>query len=371
MKSLTAHNHLSARTVGASSLACAIKAPDSFLEPKSTRDANRPENVPADASSSGNLNDASGDGNMRERMTHRILESALQRRTALLEDSSTNAFRILDEAGDGVPGITLDQLGPAWLVSSKDGRVPTWLKTPRPGIRTLYAKHLSQTSKRSPTWIWGDSLDESFHILETGIRFELSLQAGYSQGIFLDQRENRRILRERVQPGQRILNTFSYTCAFSVVAALAGATTTSLDLSNPYLSWGKRNFVANNLDPDEQFFCKGDALSWMKRFAKQGREFDGVILDPPTFSRSREGTFQVQRDYPKLVEAAAQIATPRGWILATCNDRGLSHQQFEAMVWTGVSSRGRRDFELTPTDMPPDFTGIPYLKSIWIDFKAP
>ena len=195
------------------------------------------------------------------------------------------------------------------------------------------------------------------------------MQAGYSQGIFLDQRENRSRVGSRVSTGQRVLNTFSYTCAFSVAAALGGAITTSLDLSKNYLEWGKRNFHANEIDPQEHYFCKGDTLTWMRRFAKQGRKFNGVILDPPTFSRSDAGVFQVRKDFGQLVKTSGQIIEPGGWLLATCNDRSLDHSRFESLVRQGIAASRRSLTQLNHTPMPPDFTGENYLKSIWIDFE--
>src|SRR6202040_322297 len=141
------------------------------------------------------------------------------------------------------------------------------------------------------------------------LQFELSFNEGYSVGLFFDQRDNRRrLLVNHVAaefplfPGgadeAEVLNTFAYTCGFSVAAAKAGARATSLDLSKKYLEWGKRNFALNQLDPAAHDFIFGDVFDWLRRLAKKGRAFDVVILDPPTFSQSREaGTFQAEKDY--------------------------------------------------------------------------
>ena len=105
-----------------------------------------------------------------------------------------------------------------------------------------------------------------------------------------------------------ILNVFAYTCGFSVCAARAGARTTSLDLSKKYLEWGRRNFALNGLDPAAHDFIYGDAFDWLRRLAKKGRAFDAVVLDPPTFSQSKEhGTFRAEKDYGKLVTAALPV----------------------------------------------------------------
>ena len=153
-------------------------------------------------------------------------------------------------------------------------------------------------------------------IRENGFQFELSFSEGYSVGLFLDQRDNRRrFLTNHVAAdfplfpngaaGAEVLNTFAYTCGFSVCAAKSGARTTSLDLSKKYLDWGKRNFALNKLkDASAHDFIYGDAFDWMRRLAKKGRTFDAIVLDPPTFSQSKErGAFQAEKDYGRLADA--------------------------------------------------------------------
>ena len=107
-----------------------------------------------------------------------------------------------------------------------------------------------------------------------------------------------------------ILNTFAYTCGFSVCAAKAGARTTSLDLSKRSLDWGKRNFALNQLDPAGHEFLYGDALDWLRRLAKKQRLYDVVLLDPPTFSTGKKGrAFQAGRDYAELAAQAIKKGT--------------------------------------------------------------
>src|SRR5208282_3924125 len=152
----------------------------------------------------------------------------------------------------------------------------------------------------SPQLVFGEAAPERFEILENGVRYEMSFREGYSVGLFLDQRDNRRrfltghiaadfpLLNSAIcNPQSAILNCFAYTCGFSVCAARAGARTTSLDLSKKYLEWGRRNFALNGLDPAAHDFIYGDAFDWLRRLAKKGRRFDAVLLDPPTFSQSK------------------------------------------------------------------------------------
>jgi len=293
-----------------------------------------------------------------------LLTAALARRAPLLT-AQTDALRLIDGDGDGLPGITLEAYADHWLVATTATTIPaglsTWLRLQG---HTCYWKTLDQQQKNSPRHHCGFELTAPFCIRENGLQFEISFQAGYSQGIFLDQRDNRAEVRRRLQPGQRLLNTFAYTGAFSVAAASAGAETTTLDLSQPYLDWTKRNFAHNSLAPAAHHFCKGDTFHWLRRFAKQGRTFDAIILDPPTFSRDEQGkVFRVEHDFGALVALALNVLTPGGWLLCSTNCRSLHASDFERQIL----SASRRLLNTHASPMPADFPGSTYLKSVWVD----
>ena len=206
--------------------------------------------------------------------------------------------------------------------------------------------------------LYGEPVEGAFPIRENGLNFEVSFSSGYSQGIFLDQRLNRAEVMRRMARGGKLLNLFSYTGGFSVAAAMAGAETTTLDLSSVYLEWAKRNFRYNGLDESEHFFCKGDAFHWLQRFAKQERTFDGIVLDPPTFSRDDNGkVFRVEKDFGELVELAKQVLTKDGWMLCCTNFRGISERDFMRMIDMP---------KMQGVKMPEDFSEDPYLKSVWV-----
>jgi len=292
-----------------------------------------------------------------------LLTAAHARRDPLLT-ADVDALRLIDGGGDGLPGITLETYAGHWLVTTATAAIPAelsaWLR--RQG-HACYWKKLDVYQKVSPIHHCGPEVTAPFLIRENGLHFEISFQAGYSQGIFLDQRDNRAELRRLLEPGQRLLNTFAYTGAFSVAAASAGAETTTLDLSQPYLDWAKRNFSHNSLDPAAHHFCKGDTFHWLRRFAKQGRKFDAVILDPPTFSRDEQGKiFRVESDFGTLVALALDVLTAGGRLLCCTNCRGLTSAAFQRQIL----SASRRLLDIRSIPMPADFTGEAYLKSVWV-----
>jgi 23S rRNA (cytosine1962-C5)-methyltransferase len=261
------------------------------------------------------------------------------------------------------------------------------------GARGAYHKLLNRQVRRtaaaeaSPQLVLGEAAPERFEILESGVRFELSFNEGYSVGLVLDQRENRRrFLAARVAAGfplletsiidrpAEILNTFAATCGFSVCAALGGAHMTSLDLSKKYLEWGKRNFALNGLDPARHDFIFGDTFDWLRRFEKKGRAFDAIILDPPTFSQSKEsGVFRAEKDYGKLVTAALPVLRPEGVLLASTNAADWPPEDFVAQVKAAVTQAGRRVAQEHYVPQPPDFpitrSEPGYLKTFWMRIR--
>jgi len=294
-----------------------------------------------------------------------LIQDAIDLRSTLQSLSEHDSYRLIDGFGDRLGDLYLDQLADHWLLSTKDGMLPEELvETLKSFNKTVYWKKLDQHEKESPTLLCGDEISSPFLGKENNLNFELSFQSGYSQGLFLDQRENRARVKEWCQPEQRILNTFAYTGAFSVAAASAGATTTTLDLSQPYLDWAKRNMKQNEISPEEHYFCKGDTFHWLQRFAKSGRTFHGIILDPPTFSRDAKGkVFKVEKGYHKLVSLASKLVEPDGWILACTNCRKLPEYQFEEQILKGA---GECYLEHFP--MPPEYSEEQYLKSTLIRF---
>jgi len=295
-----------------------------------------------------------------------LFQNALNIRQAHL-NNDTNSIRLFDGAGDGMMEVYLDQLGNHWLLSTKDGIVEESIIAALSDYgKSIYWKKLDQHEKESPSLLVGSPVETPFTVQENGLNYKLSFDSGYSQGLFLDQRMNRSRVIELAKPDQKILNTFAYTGAFSVAAASAGATTTTLDLSQPYLNWAKENMELNDISPENHYFCKGDTFHWLQRFAKSGRKFDGIILDPPTFSRDAKGkVFRVEKDYHRLAKLAGEVLAPDGWILACTNCRKLAAWEFEAQL----TKRLGEHISLEALPMPPEYTDEQYLKSYLIQLS--
>lgn len=298
-----------------------------------------------------------------------LIDTAIQLRKQIISEDTT-AYRLFDGDGDGAEEVVVDSYAGHWVVSRKMGGCPQWLQ--RAGACSLWLKLLEQGEKSAPVLIAGEAPEMPVVVREHGVKFEIDLAAGYSQGLFLDQRLNRKRVGDLVREagGGTVLNTFAYTCGFSTVAAAAGATTTSIDLSGNYLDWGKRNLAANACEVAEHYFVKGDVQEWLRQFAKKGRKFDGVVLDPPTFSRVKggRGVFRVEKDYAALVEQAAKVCADDGWMLCCTNHRGLEAWRFEELVRSGLREAGRGGAEIGAAQMPPEFRGEQYLKSLWVRF---
>lgn len=164
-----------------------------------------------------------------------------------------------------------------------------------------------------------DAFPQHWIAKEADARYILRSDRGQAPGLFLDQRTNRRGVAAASRDA-RVLNLFAYTCSFSVVAALSGASQTiSVDTSGPFLDWGKENFQLNGLERPQDLFWKGDVRDFLKLARKRNERFDLIILDPPTFSRSRKRPFNVRDELGSLSEQCLELLSPRGEMLVCTN----------------------------------------------------
>ncbi len=237
-------------------------------------------------------------------------------------------------------------------------------------LQRIFARFLPrQNAERiSPVLLEGDP-DGDLHtvVTEGGVRYGIDFSAGYSTGLFLDQRANRALLRA-LRP-RRVLNTFAYTCSFSVVAALEGAETLSVDLSKKSLDRGRENFALNDLPTEGHRFIADDVLDVLPRLERRGEQFDAIILDPPTFSRGNRGRrWQVEQGLEELLFRALELAAPNASILLSTNCTRISAKQLDAIARFALKTT-RRAGDLHREGRLPDCPAGEGAQTLWIRLR--
>ena len=310
-------------------------------------------------------------------------------RAAIIEPDLTNAYRLVHHTQEDRTGSYADKLGDYLLYQSERPLTEEQLadlgrRLNGTNAKGVYHKLLTRQTgnlprlEASPKLVIGEAAPDGFVIRENGLQFELSFSEGYSFGLFLDQRDNRRRLLTGYVAGgfelpasSLVLNLFAYTCGFSVCAAKAGAKTTSIDLSTKYLEWGKRNFELNGLDSAGHDFIYGDAFEWLRRLGKKQRHFEMVLIDPPTFSQSKQtGVFRVERDYPKLIRLALPLLKRGGVLFVSTNAANWKPDDFLVTIEKAIRDSNRKILQQQYFPQPPDFPisreELAYLKTVWL-----
>jgi 23S rRNA (cytosine1962-C5)-methyltransferase len=267
------------------------------------------------------------------------LEAALARRgfeIDALAREGTDCFRLFDGAADGVDGLVVEVFGPVAILQEHVGRYRGRVLERLPSVRSVYRKRFvadrtsaeEEAAHRKPEPFAGEAVEPVVVVRESGFRFRIRPYDGYSVGLFLDQRANRRFVTEALVPGQAALNLFAYTGGFSVYAAAKGARVDSIDLSRRYLQWARENFEANGLPKEAHRFFADNAVTFLRRAVKRPKRYHLIVLDPPSFSRSREGTFRVRADLPELARTAAELLAPGGLLFVSSNHEGWPVEAF-------------------------------------------
>jgi 23S rRNA (cytosine1962-C5)-methyltransferase len=259
------------------------------------------------------------------------VEQALARRRAagvITPGATEEAFRLINEAGDGLPGLTADVYG-AFLVICVPGKglLPFGRMLAEAALAVASAQQLpfrgavvkvrgkDPQDRSAKEEVLGESPPPKLVVRELGVPFEVHLLGSLNVGLFTDMREHRRNIG-RFTAGKRVLNTFAYTGALSVAAARAGATqVTSVDLSGGVLAWAKENFRLSGLDPEAHQFVTSDTRRYFEKAREDNATFDMIILDPPTVSAARASQWSMKKDYPDLIALAVKLFPPQGGIL--------------------------------------------------------
>jgi len=237
-------------------------------------------------------------------------------------------------------------------------------------FRRVFARFLPKQNaeREAPRLVLGDpDTNLQSTALERSLSYAIDFAAGYSVGLFIDQRENRRFVRN-VAPGT-LLNCFAYTCSFSMAAATVGAQTASVDLSKKSLDRGRENFALNSVPTTDHRFMVDDVMTVLPRLARRGEKFDMIILDPPTFSRTHRGrTFQVENDFETLLLAALEVAQRNARILLSTNCSTLGERALEVMGrFCLKATRRAGGFHREPAL--PDFPPGVGAASVWLTLR--
>jgi 23S rRNA (cytosine1962-C5)-methyltransferase len=318
------------------------------------------------------------------------LESAWTRRAALHASLDTDAYRLIHRAADGFPALAVDRFGEVLVAQLYDEgarrRPPESVLralAKRLNARAIYVKHrpaqasvlsVAERAALAPSTPWWGSAVEETVVHENGLAFSIRPGEGLSVGLFLDMRELRRWVRAQAA-GKTVLNCFAYTCAFGVAALAGGAVrAVNVDVSRAYLNWGERNYELNGFAPDRHDFIAGDVFDWLSRFGRRGQTFDVVIVDPPSYSRTKQRRFSVERNFTELTALAAGVVAPGGWLIACANAAERPLGAFKKKVRAGLEGHPARLNTVAhepEADFPVAPDAAPYLKIARVRFDAP
>ena len=290
-----------------------------------------------------------------------LFRQAKEKRSAYYQDELTTAFRLFNQEGDGFGGLTVDLYGDYAVFSWYNSYVYQIRQTISEAFRQVFPEVLGTYEKirfkgldYESAHVYGQEAPDFFTVLENGVLYQVFMNDGLMTGIFLDQHEVRGSLVDGLAMGKSLLNMFSYTAAFSVAAAMGGASqTTSVDLAKRSRELSQAHFQANGISTDEHRFIVMDVFEYFKYAKRKGLTYDVVVLDPPSFARNKKQTFSVAKDYHKLISQSLEILNPGGIIIASTNAANVSRQKFTEQIDKGFAGRSYQI--LNKYGLPADF----------------
>jgi len=294
------------------------------------------------------------------------IKSALLYRKDFFTDTSTTAFRIFNGEGDGLGGLTIDYFDGYYLFTWYSLGIYEHKREVLEAFKNVTDYKGIYQKKRfdgkgkylddKDDFLLGEKAPEPLIIKENSVNFAIYLDDGAMVGVFLDQREVRKTIRDKYAKGKIVLNTFSYTGAFSVFAALGGAKeTTSVDLAKRSLLKTSEQFSINKIDLNHQNIVVEDVFNYFKYAVRKKMLFDMVIVDPPSFARSKKHTFSANKDYVKLLKEVIQITNVGGIIVASTNSANFSMMHFSDFIATAFKELKGKYQALESFSLPKDF----------------
>ena len=290
-----------------------------------------------------------------------LFRQAKEKRSAYYQDDLTTAFRLFNQEGDGFGGLTVDLYGDYAVFSWYNSYVYQIRKVISEAFRQVFPEVLGTYEKirfkgldYESAHVYGQEAPDFFTVLENGVLYQVFMNDGLMTGIFLDQHEVRGSLVDGLAMGKSLLNMFSYTAAFSVAAAMGGASqTTSVDLAKRSRELSQAHFQANGISKDDHRFIVMDVFEYFKYAKRKDLTYDVIVLDPPSFARNKKQTFSVAKDYHKLISQSLEILNPGGIIIASTNAANVSRQKFTEQIDKGFAGRSYQI--LNKYGLPADF----------------
>lgn len=290
-----------------------------------------------------------------------LFRQAKEKRSAYYQDDLTTAFRLFNQEGDDFGGLTVDLYGDYAVFSWYNSYVYQIRKVISEAFRQVFPEVLGAYEKirfkgldYESAHVYGQEAPDFFTVLENGVLYQVFMNDGLMTGIFLDQHEVRGSLVDGLAMGKSLLNMFSYTAAFSVAAAMGGASqTTSVDLAKRSRELSQAHFQANGISTDDHRFIVMDVFEYFKYAKRKGLTYDVIVLDPPSFARNKKQTFSVAKDYHKLISQSLEILNPGGIIIASTNAANVSRQKFTEQIDKGFAGRSYQI--LNKYGLPADF----------------
>ena len=289
-------------------------------------------------------------------MLHLLL-SANEKRAPLFD--VTDAYRVVNGAADGFPGLTIDRYGERFqiqffgpeLLRRKKEIVDALVSLFNP-VCVVVKERLSSAGRsleNAPMDVVIGSREDAVGVVREGnAKFHVDLMDTVNPGLFLDMRHVRLEVEDRFcemlgegrdSGALRFLNLFSYTCSFSVHARLGGvAVATNADISGKILDKGRENYTLNGLDLRPGEFFRGNAIEYVRWAKKKGLRFDGIVLDPPSFARFKGFNFNVREHLMPLVAECAEILNPHGFFMVSSNYSEFNLSAFARDVLVAVAS---------------------------------
>lgn len=288
---------------------------------------------------------------------------ARKKRTSFYADKLTTAFRFFNGEGDGIGGVTVDYYDGYYVftwysegIYQHRDMILDAFRMAVPDYKGIYEKLRYPSAPFKSKFVDGKQADEPMTILENGIRYNVYLDEGWMTGIFLDQRNVRRKIMEDLGMGRKVLNAFSYTGAFSVAAAMGGASkTVNVDVANRSKERTREQFELNGLNPDDHEIRVMDVFDYFDYAKKHQLRFDLIVLDPPTFARTKKRTFSVDKDYTELVKDAVEVLAQNGVLITSTNAWSVSRDDFFEMVNDALEELQVDAYLMDEHDLPDDF----------------